>query len=150
MNEEEMIHSFMKEAIREAKLGLKEGGIPIGSVLVKDDRIVGRGHNLRVQRDDPTSHAEVEAIRNAGRIGRYRGTIIYSTLMPCYFCAGAIVQFGIRKVIAGESENFTGAREFLEGRDIEVIDLNMDECKRLMKSFIERNPQVWREDIGKL
>jgi len=150
MNEEETIHTFMKEAIREAKLSLSEGGVPIGSVLVKDDRIVGRGHNLRVQRDDPMSHAEVEAIRNAGRIGTYRGTIIYSTLMPCYFCAGAIVQFGIRKVIAGESENFTGAREFLEGRDIEVIDLNMDECKRLMKSFIERNPQIWREDIGTL
>ena len=150
MNEEEAIRTFMKEAIVEAKLGLSEGGIPIGSVLVKDARIVGRGHNLRVQRNDATSHAEIEAIRNAGRIGNYRGSTIYSTLMPCYFCAGAIVQFGIRKVIAGESENFTGARKFLEGQGVEVIDLNMDECKQMMKNFIERNPKIWNEDIGKL
>jgi creatinine deaminase len=146
---EEAIDSFMKEAIEEAKSGSKDGGIPIGSVLVKDGKIVGRGHNMRVQRNDPMAHAEIECLRNAGRIGSYKGTIIYSTLMPCYLCAGAIVQFGINEVIAAESENFTGAREFLEAHDIKVIDLNLDECKRMMKEFMLRRPDIWYEDIGK-
>jgi cytosine deaminase len=139
----------MKEAIEEAKLGLKEGGIPIGSVLVKAGKIVGKGHNMRVQRNDPTSHAEIECLRNAGRLGSYRGAAIYSTLMPCYLCAGAIVQFGIERVVVGESENFGGAKDFLEEQGVEVIDLNISECKRLMRDFVERNPQIWNEDIGK-
>lgn len=146
---EEAIDSFMKEAIEEAKSGSKDGGIPIGSVLVKDRKIVGRGHNMRVQRNDPMAHAEIECLRNAGRIGSYKGTTIYSTLMPCYLCAGAIVQFGINEVIAAESENFTGAREFLEAHDVKVIDLNIDECKRMMREFMLRRPDIWYEDIGK-
>jgi cytosine deaminase len=146
---EEAIDSFMKEAIEEARSGSKDGGIPIGSVLVKDRKIVGRGHNMRVQRNDPMAHAEIECLRNAGRIGSYKGTIIYSTLMPCYLCAGAIVQFGINEVIAAESENFTGAREFLEAHDVKVIDLNIDECKRMMRDFMQRRPDIWYEDIGK-
>jgi creatinine deaminase len=148
--DERIVRACMKEAIEEAKLGLKEGGIPIGSVLVKAGRIVGRGHNMRVQRNDPTSHAEIDCLRNAGRLGSYRGTTIYSTLMPCYLCAGAIVQFGIEKVIAGESENFGGARRFLEAQGVEVIDLNISECKKLMRDFIRSNPQIWNEDIGEL
>ena len=141
---------YIKAAIEEAKKGLLEGGIPIGSILVKDGKIVGRGHNRRVQDDDPIMHAEIDCLRNAGRIGRYSETILYSTLMPCYLCAGAIVQFGIKKVIVGESETFTGAREFMESHGVIVIDLNNDECKQLMSEFIRNHLLIWNEDIGKL
>lgn len=139
---------FMTAAIAEAKLGLSEGGIPIGSVLVKDGQIIGRGHNKRIQDNDPMTHAEIDCLRNAGRIGVYSETILYSTLMPCYLCAGAVVQFGIKKVIAGESQTFPGAREFMESHQVEVIDLNLDECKQLMQDFITNNPSLWFEDIG--
>jgi len=142
--------SFMEAAIAEAQQGLSEGGIPIGSVLVKDGNIVGRGHNKRVQDNDPVVHAEIDCLRQAGRIGSYRESILYSTLMPCYLCAGAVVQFGIKKVYAGESETFPGAREFMESHGVEVIDLNLDECKQLMHQFIQTNPQLWNEDIGEL
>ncbi|HQY19814.1 MAG TPA: nucleoside deaminase [Ignavibacteria bacterium] len=141
---------FMKEAILEARKGLSEGGIPIGSVLVKDNKIIGRGHNKRVQESDPVIHAEIDCLRNAGRIGVYRDTVLYSTLMPCYLCAGASVQFGIKKIIAGEDETFNGAREFMESHGIEVINLDLKECKDLMKEFIEKNPKLWFEDIGEL
>lgn len=139
---------FMTAAIAEAKQGLSEGGIPIGSVLVKDGQIIGRGHNKRIQDNDPMTHAEIDCLRNAGRIGVYSETILYSTLMPCYLCAGAVVQFGIKKVIAGESQTFPGAREFMESHQVEVIDLNLDECKQLMQDFITNNPSLWFEDIG--
>lgn len=142
------IDSFMQAAIAQAKQGLQEGGIPIGSVLVKDGQILGRGHNKRVQDNDPITHAEIDCLRNAGRIGHYKDTVLYSTLMPCYLCAGAVVQFGIKKVIAGESATFPGAKEFMESHGVEVIDLNLDECKQLMKDFIENNPHLWNEDIG--
>ena len=135
-----VIDMFMKVAIEEAKKGLGEGGIPIGSVLVRNDHIIGRGHNKRVQESDPIMHAEIDCLRSAGRIGRYEETVLYSTLMPCYLCAGAVVQFGIRKVVVGESENFSGDREFLESHGVEVIDLNLDECKQLMKRFVQANP----------
>ena len=141
---------FMKAAIDEAKQGLSEGGIPIGSVIVKDGRIIGRGRNRRVQENDPIMHAEIDCLRNAGRIGKYSDTILYSTLMPCYLCAGAIVQFGIKKVFTGESETFAGARKFMESHGVKVIDLNLDECKQLMKEFIQNNPELWSEDIGEL
>ncbi|MCY7362922.1 MAG: nucleoside deaminase [Ignavibacteria bacterium] len=141
---------FMQAAIDEAKKGLAEGGIPIGSVLVKDCEIIGRGHNRRVQENDPVIHAEIDCLRNAGRIGVYKDTILYSTLMPCYLCAGASVQFGIRKIIAGENETFNGAKEFMESHGIEVVNLDLDECKILMKDFIEKNPELWFEDIGEL
>ena len=140
---------FMAEAIAEARQGLSEGGIPIGSVIVKDGQIVGRGHNKRVQDSDPVTHAEIDCLRNAGRIGNYKDTTLYSTLMPCYLCAGAVVQFGIKKVIAGESETFAGARKFMESHGVEVIDLNLDECKQLMRDFIQNNSTLWNEDIGK-
>lgn len=139
---------FMEAAIAEAKQGLKEGGIPIGSVLVKGNEIIGQGHNKRVQDSDPVTHAEIDCLRNAGRIGNYKDTVLYSTLMPCYLCAGAVVQFGIKKVIAGESKTFLGARGFMESHGVEVIDLNLDECQQLMRNFIEKNPLLWNEDIG--
>lgn len=138
----------MQAAIEEAKQGLSEGGIPIGSVLVRDGKIIGRGHNRRVQDKDPVTHAEIDCLRQAGRIGRYAGAALYSTLMPCYLCAGAIVQFKIRKVIAGESATFAGARGLMEAHGVEVIDLDLDECKRLMRDFIAREPALWNEDIG--
>ena len=140
---------FMQAAIAEAQQGLQEGGIPIGSVLVRDGKILGQGHNKRVQDGDPVTHAEIDCLRNVGRIGNYKNTTLYSTLMPCYLCAGAVVQFGIKKVIAGESATFPGAKEFMESHGVEVIDLNLDECKQLMSNFIENNPQLWNEDIGK-
>lgn len=141
---------FMKAAIDEARKGLGERGIPIGSVLVRKEKIIGRGHNKRVQDNDPILHAEIDCLRNAGRVGAYKDTVLYSTLMPCYLCAGAIVQFGIKKVIVGESETFAGAKEFMKSHGVEVTDLNLDECKRLMKDFIISNPDLWKEDIGEL
>ena len=142
--------NFMKAAIEEAIKGLDSGGIPIGSVLIKENKIIGRGHNQRVQKKDPILHAEIDCLRNAGRIGTYRGTTLYSTLCPCYLCAGAVVQFGIKKVIVGESETFPGATEFMESHGVEVINLDLDECKNLMKEFIQKNPELWNEDIGQL
>lgn len=145
-----MMNEFLKAAIEEAKTGLTEKGIPIGSVLVKDGKIVGRGHNKRVQDNDPMTHAEIDCLRNAGRVGSYKGTVLYSTLMPCYLCAGAVVQFGIKKVYAGESITFSGAREFMESHGVEVIDLHSEECINMMNDFITKNPKLWNEDIGEL
>jgi len=144
------IDPFMQEAIQEARKGLAEKGIPIGSVLVKNGVVVGRGHNKRVQDNDPVTHAEIDCLRNAGRVGSYAGSVLYSTLMPCYLCAGAVVQFGIKKVYAGESETFPGAKEFMQSHGVEVIDLSLEECKTLMRDFIEENPSLWNEDIGEL
>ena len=140
---------YMLSAIAQVKQGLIEGGIPIGSVLVKDGVIIGQGHNKRVQDGDPVTHAEIDCLRNAGRIGSYQGTTLYSTLMPCYLCAGAVVQFGIKKVIAGESQTFPGAEDFMKSHGVEVIDLNLAQCKQLMSEFINNHPQLWNEDIGK-
>lgn len=139
----------MKAAIEEAKKGLSEGGIPIGSVLVKDYLIIGRGHNQRVQKNDTMAHAEIDCLRNAGRIGNYKDSTLYSTLMPCYLCAGAVVQFGIEKVIVGESRTFEGAEEFMRQHGVEVINLDLKECYSLMETFIKQNPKLWDEDIGK-
>ncbi len=140
----------MQAAIDEAKIGLSQNGIPIGSVLVLDGKIVGRGHNKRVQDNDPITHAEIDCLRNAGRVGNYHNTVLYSTLMPCYLCAGAVVQFGIKKVFAGESKTFPGAKDFMESHGVEVVDINSEECIEMMKSFIEKNPMLWNEDIGGL
>ena len=129
-------------------MGLEEGGIPIGSVLVRGGTIIGRGHNRRVQHSDPMAHAEIECLRNAGRIGNYGETVLYSTLMPCHLCAGAVVQFGIKTVIAGESVTFEGAVDFMRKNGVSVKDLNDTECIEMMKRFIEEHPEVWNEDIG--
>jgi len=140
---------FVNELIKEAKMGLSEGGIPIGSILVKNNKIIGRGHNRRVQDNDPLAHAEIICLKNAGRIKNYDQTVLYSTLMPCYLCAGAIVQFGIKKVVIGESENFQGASEFLKSHGVQIMDLKSSECSSLMSDFIKKNPKLWDEDIGK-
>src|SRR5690606_28868845 len=134
---------FMVAALEEALKGLREGGIPIGSALVKKGKLVGRGHNKRVQDGDPVTHAEADCLRNAGRLGSYRGCTLYSTLMPCYFCAGAAVQFGIRKVVVGESRNFPGAPEFMRQHGIEVVDLDLPQCYEMMEKFIREHPQLW-------
>jgi creatinine deaminase len=141
---------FMKIAIEQAKKSLNEGGIPIGSVLVKSGKVVSKGHNKRVQEDNPILHGEMDCLNNAGRIGSFKDTIIYSTLMPCYMCAGTIVQFKIPKVIVGESRNFEGAKEFMQEHGVEVIDLDLPECIDMMKYFIDKNPNIWNEDIGEL
>ncbi|RDC65784.1 nucleoside deaminase [Adhaeribacter pallidiroseus] len=141
---------FMRMAIAEAQQGLAEGGIPIGSVLVKDSQLIARGHNKRVQENNPILHGEMDCLNNAGRIGSYRNTVIYSTLMPCYMCAGTIVQFKIPKVIVGESQTFSGARTFMEAHGVEVIDLNLPECVEMMQQFIQAKPDIWFEDIMEL
>lgn len=143
-----MKDEFMQLAINEALQGLKEGGIPIGSVLTRHGKLIAKGHNKRVQEKNPILHGEMDCLNNAGRIGSYKDTVIYSTLMPCYMCAGTIVQFKIKKVIVGESKTFSGAREFMESHGVEVIDLNLPECVEMMEDFIEKNPELWNEDIG--
>ena len=141
--------AFMRMALDEARQGLAEGGIPIGSVLVRDGEVVGRGHNRRVQNGDPMAHAEIDCLRNAGRIGSYRNTVLYSTLMPCYLCSGAVVQFGVPKVIVAESRTFPGGPEFMRQHGVEVVDLDLDEAVTLMRDFIAARPDLWNEDIGK-
>lgn len=144
------MNQFIEAALIEACLSEKENGIPIGAVLVDavSLEIIGRGHNRRVQNGDPMAHAEIECLRDAGRIEDYSNTILYSTLMPCYLCSGAIVQFGIPKVFVGEDDTFGGDPEFLRDRDVEVINLNLRECKHILESFILVNPNTWNEDIG--
>jgi creatinine deaminase len=141
---------FMKAAIEEARIGLEEGGIPIGSVLVRAGKILGKGHNKRVQENNPVMHAEIDCLQNAGRVRSYRGAVLYSTLMPCFLCAGAVIQFGIKKVVVGESESFSGAGDFMRSHGVEVMDLNLANCKQLMQAFILKHPALWNEDIGKL
>ncbi|MBC7913985.1 MAG: nucleoside deaminase [Pyrinomonadaceae bacterium] len=141
---------FMHIALEQARKSLAEGGIPIGSVLIKAGELVAKGHNKRVQESNPILHGEMDCLNNAGRIGSYRDTVIYSTLMPCYMCAGTIVQFKIPKVIVGESQTFSGAREFMESHGVEVIDLNLEECITMMQNFIQEKPDLWNEDIMEL
>ncbi len=145
-----MIDEFMAEAIRQARKSLKEGGIPIGSVLVRDNEIVAVGHNKRVQEKNPILHGEMDCLNNAGRIGSYKNTVIYSTLMPCYMCAGTIVQFNIPKVIVGENKTFDGAWKFMEEHGVEVVNLNLPDCVEMMENFIKDSPELWFEDIGEL
>jgi len=139
---------FMLAAIEEARKGRSEGGIPIGSVLVRDGVILARGRNKRVQEQNPILHGEMDCLNNAGRIGSYRDTAIYSTLMPCYMCAGTIVQFKIPKVVVGENRTFPGAQAFLESQGVEVIVLDLPECVKMMEDFIAGEPALWNEDIG--
>ena len=138
----------MQAAIDEARKGLAEGGIPIGSALVKEGKLIATGRNKRVQEKNPILHGEMDCLNNAGRIGSYKGTTIYSTLMPCYMCAGTIVQFKVPKVIVGESRTFPGARKFMEEHGVEVIDLDLQECITMMEAFIADKPELWNEDIG--
>ncbi|HEY9775435.1 MAG TPA: nucleoside deaminase [Planktothrix sp.] len=144
------LQRFMQEAMAEARKGYDEGGIPIGSVLLRQGKVIGRGHNRRVQNDDPTAHAEIDCLKNAGRIGKYQDTILVSTLMPCALCAGASIQFKIPLVVAGENRTFCSSRKVMEAAGITVIDLDLDDCYNLMKKFAEEQPLLWKEDIGEL
>ena len=139
---------FMTAAIAEAQQGLQEGGIPIGSVLVRGGRIIGRGRNRRVQDQNPVVHAEIDCLIRAGRVGQYRDTVLYSTLMPCHMCAGAVVQFRIPRVVVGEGRTFPGARKFMERHGVVVEDLDLPECVSMMEDFIAASPDLWAEDIG--
>jgi creatinine deaminase len=140
---------LMNAAIEEAQHGLAEGGLPIGSVLVRGGQIIGRGHNRRVQKGDPMAHAEIDCLSRAGRQKTYKDTVLYSTLMPCHLCSGAVVQFGIPKVVVGESVNFGGAPDFLRKQGVEVIDLHDPQCIQMMGDFTKAHPDLWNEDIGK-
>ena len=150
MSDENKKDEFMQAAIDEARLGRSQGGIPIGSVLIRDGKIVGRGHNKRVQEDSAIKHGEMDCLTNAGRQHSYRDTIIYTTLMPCYMCAGTIVQFKIPKVMVGESRTFGESRAFLESHGVEVVDLDLQECVSMMDEFIAAEPMLWNEDIMEL
>jgi cytosine deaminase len=141
---------FMQAAIEEARQGLAEGGIPIGSVLVHDGKILGRGHNRRIQRGSPTLHGEMDALENAGRQPArvYRESVLYTTLSPCVMCSGAILLYGIPTVIVGENRTFLGEEELLRARGVRVDVLQDETCIALMTQFIEAQPQLWNEDIG--
>ena len=143
---------FLETAIDEAGLGLAEGGIPIGSVLVLDDRIVGRGHNRRVQKGSPILHGEMDALENAGRLvaAEYRRSTIYTTLSPCHMCTGAILLYGIPKVVIGENHTFLGAEELLRASAVEVVVVDDQRCVDMMTGFIEARPDLWNEDIGEV
>ncbi len=145
---QDIMDEFMREAINQARKSLSEGGIPIGSVLVRNEKQIAAGHNKRVQENNPILHGEMDCLNTAGRQGSFKNTVIYSTLMPCYMCAGTIVQFKIPRVIVGESRTFSGAREFMEQHGVEVIDLDLQECTSMMNEFIQENPDLWNEDIG--
>ena len=140
---------FMEAAIAQARKSCSEGGIPIGSALVRDNQLIAVGHNKRVQKNDPMTHAEIDCLRNAGRLGSFRDTVLYSTLMPCYLCAGAVVQFGIKKLIVGESRTFPGAADFMRSHSVDIVDLDLAECVEMMRTFIAQNPELWNEDIGR-
>lgn len=143
------IHSMLAVAIDEARAGLGEGGIPIGAALfTRDGKLLGRGHNRRVQQGDPSVHGETDAFRNAGRQSSYRNTIMVTTLAPCWYCSGLILQFKIGAVIVGESRTFQGGIEWLRERGIEVIDVGSSECYDLLQSYISEHPDIWNEDIG--
>ena len=143
---------FLETAIDEAGLGLAEGGIPIGSVLVLDDRIVGRGHNRRVQKGSPILHGEMDALENAGRLvaAEYRRSTIYTTLSPCTMCTGAILLYGIPRVVIGENRTFLGAEELLRASAVEVVVVDDQRCVDMMTGFIEARPDLWNEDIGEV
>ena len=140
----------MAAAIEEAEQGLAEGGIPIGAVLVHDGRIVGRGHNRRVQRGSVVLHGEMDALENAGRLPAsvYRASTMYTTLSPCAMCSGAILLYGIPRVVVGESRTFMGEEDLLRARGVEVLVLDDARCRALMERFIAAQPQLWNEDIG--
>ncbi|ESE40125.1 MULTISPECIES: nucleoside deaminase [Shewanella] len=141
---------FLQAAIDEAKQGLAEGGIPIGSVLVIDGKIVARGHNKRVQQGSAVLHAEMDCLENAGRLtaADYQKATLYSTLSPCDMCSGAILLYGIPKVVVGENVTFQGPEAYVQSRGVEVTVVDNQECKQLMRDFIAAKPQLWNEDIG--
>lgn len=141
---------FMAEALAEARLGMAEGGVPIGSVLVIDGRIVGRGHNRRVQEGSAILHGEMDAFRNAGRLSAaaYARSTLYSTLSPCDMCTGASLLFKIPRVVFAENRTFVGGEDYLRARGVEVVNMDLEEAVTLMRDFIARYPEIWNEDIA--
>jgi cytosine/creatinine deaminase len=141
---------FLSAAIEEAKTGLAEGGIPIGSVPVVDNRIIARGHNKRVQKGSTVLHAEMDCLENAGRMkaSDYAGATLYNTLSPCDMCSGAVLLYGIKKVVIGENHMFKGPEDYLRLRGVELEIANNQECRQIMDTFIKNNPELWNEDIG--
>ncbi|MBB2893175.1 nucleoside deaminase [Flexivirga oryzae] len=154
MDEDELRTRYSRPAfeaaVAAAAASLQDGGVPIGAALEKDGRLLATGHNQRVQHGDPTAHGEIDCLRQAGRIGSYAGTILHTTLAPCAMCAGAIVQFGITSVVAGENRTFDGELDWLRSRGVTVLMLGDDRCTELMRQFQQRFPRVWAEDIGAL
>ncbi len=141
--------AMLQVALAEARTGLAEGGIPIGAALfTQDGKLLGKGHNRRVQEGDPSAHGETDAFRRAGRQRTYRDKIMVTTLAPCWYCSGLIRQFAIRTVVVGESENFRGGIDWLRENGIEVIDLRSRECVHLLEKYVNQHPDVWKEDIG--
>ena len=142
-------NAMLQVAIQEARQGLVEGGIPIGAALFdRHGKLLGSGHNRRVQEGDPSAHGETDAFRKAGRQRSYRDTIMVTTLAPCWYCSGLVRQFNIGTVIVGESVNFSGGIAWLRENGVEVIDLNSHECIRMLADYIAANPEIWNEDIG--
>jgi cytosine/creatinine deaminase len=140
---------MLEVAIEEAETGLAEGGIPIGAALFdKEGNLLGRGHNRRVQENDPSVHGETDAFRKAGRQRNYKDKIMVTTLAPCWYCSGLVIQFGIGTVVVGESVNFQGGVVWLKENGVKVIDLNSAECSRMLSEYIKNNPEIWNEDIG--
>ena len=142
--------AMLAVALAEARIGLAEGGIPIGAAIFDSSgQIVGAGHNRRVQHNDPSVHGETDAFRNAGRQRSYRGLTMVTTLAPCWYCSGLVRQFGFRTLLVGESRNFQGGLDWLRSLGIQVIDLDSAECVSLLADYIRANPNVWNEDIGR-
>lgn len=141
---------FLEAAIEEAKKGLAEGGIPIGSVLVIDGRIAGRGHNQRVQKGSAVLHAEMDCLENAGRLKAvdYRRATLYSTLSPCDMCSGTVLLYSIPRVIVGENRTFRGPEDYVRSRGVDIVVVDSRECRDLMERFIRERPELWNEDIG--
>lgn len=143
---------YLHAAIEEARRSRRTGGIPIGSVLVVDGEIVGRGHNQRVQKDSPILHAEMDCLENAGRLkaAEYHRSTLYSTLSPCDMCSGTALLYGIPRIVIGENRTFRGPEDYVRSRGVEVTVVDSEECRRLMVEFIEAHPELWNEDIGEL
>jgi creatinine deaminase len=142
--------AMLAVALAEARIGLAEGGIPIGAAIFDSSgQLVGAGHNRRVQHNDPSVHGETDAFRNAGRQRSYRNLIMVTTLAPCWYCSGLVRQFGFRTLLVGESRNFQGGLDWLRSLGIQVIDLDSAECVSLLADYIRMNPEVWNEDIGR-
>ncbi len=141
---------FLKAAVAQAEKGRQSGGIPIGSVLVRDGQIIGRGHNRRVQEGSSILHAEMDCLENAGRLtaADYKDTVLYSTLSPCDMCSGAILLYGIPTVVIGENTTFKGPEEYLRSRGVQLDIIDDEDCKRIMREFIAERPELWHEDIG--
>jgi cytosine/creatinine deaminase len=151
MKQEANYVSMLEVALSEAKQGLAEGGIPVGAAIFdQSGRLIGKGHNRRVQNNDPSTHGETDAFRNAGRQRSYRDLIMVTTLAPCWYCSGLVRQFGFGTLVVGDSTNFQGGVEWLRSLGVTVIELNSEQCVSMMAEYIRKNPAIWHEDIGEV